>query len=90
MVQSGWSLTSPRAKWRSAWITTSSARCYWILRRGFNRLACGRPSDPDTGLVRFGSRDYDAAVGRWTARDPVLFDGGDSNLYVYVGNDPIN
>jgi RHS repeat-associated protein len=46
--------------------------------------------DPDTGLVHFGVRDYDAITGRWTAKDPILFDGGQSNLYVYVGNDPIN
>jgi RHS repeat-associated protein len=25
--------------------------------------------DPDTGLVRFGARDYDPEVGRWTAKD---------------------
>ena len=46
--------------------------------------------DPDTGLVRFGARDYDATIGRWTARDPILFQGGDSNLYGYVASDPIN
>jgi RHS repeat-associated protein len=46
--------------------------------------------DPDTGLVRFGVRDYDAFTGRWTARDPILFGGGDTNLYDYVGNDPVN
>jgi len=46
--------------------------------------------DPDTGLVRFGARDYDPEVGRWTSKDPLLFNGGDSNLYAYVGNDPIN
>jgi len=58
---------------------------------GFQPLGfAGGLYDPDTGLVRFGARDYDAAVGRWTARDPVLFDGGDTNLYVYVGIDPIN
>jgi len=46
--------------------------------------------DGDTGLVRFGARDYDARVGRWTAKDPIRFDGGQSNFYVYVGNDPVN
>ncbi len=46
--------------------------------------------DPDTGLVRFGARDYDPATGRWTAKDPILFGGGDANLYAYVGNDPVN
>ncbi|MDO4705749.1 MAG: RHS repeat-associated core domain-containing protein [Comamonadaceae bacterium] len=46
--------------------------------------------DPDTGLTRFGARDYDAETGRWTAKDPILFDGGDSNLYGYVLQDPVN
>ncbi len=46
--------------------------------------------DPDTGLVRFGYRDYDPEVGRWTAKDPFGFAGGDPNLYVYVFNDPVN
>lgn len=46
--------------------------------------------DTDTGLVRFGARDYDPALGRWTIKDPVGVEGGDTNLYAYVGNDPIN
>jgi RHS repeat-associated protein len=46
--------------------------------------------DLDTGLVRFGARDYDSESGRWTAKDPIGFDGGDSNIYAYVSNDPIN
>ncbi len=46
--------------------------------------------DPDTGLTRFGARDYDAEVGRWTAKDPILFRGGDTNLYGYVLQDPVN
>jgi RHS repeat-associated protein len=46
--------------------------------------------DEHTGLVRFGAREYDPEAGRWTARDPILFDGGDTNLYAYVGNDPVN
>lgn len=43
-----------------------------------------------TGLVRFGARDYDAEVGRWTSKDPIGFAGGDSGLYDYAGNDPVN
>jgi RHS repeat-associated protein len=46
--------------------------------------------DVDTKLIRFGSRDYDPETGRWTAKDPILFSGGDTNLYRYVFNDPIN
>jgi RHS repeat-associated protein len=50
----------------------------------------GGLADPTTGLVRFGRRDYDPAAGRWTARDPALFDSGAANLYAYAGNDPVN
>jgi len=46
--------------------------------------------DRDTGLVRHGARDYDPETGRWTAKDPVGFSGGDTNLFGYVFNDPIN
>ena len=45
--------------------------------------------DEDTGLVRFGFRDYDPEIGRWTAKDPIGFAGGDTNLYGYVGNEPV-
>jgi RHS repeat-associated protein len=46
--------------------------------------------DGHTGLTRFGARDYDAVTGRWTAKDPLVFESGASNLYAYVGGDPIN
>jgi RHS repeat-associated protein len=46
--------------------------------------------DKDTGLIRFGRRDYDPDSGRWTAKDPILFAGGDINLYGYCLNDPVN
>jgi RHS repeat-associated protein len=46
--------------------------------------------DKDTGLVRFGYRDYDPETGRWTAKDPILFAGGDTDLYGYCLNDPVN
>jgi RHS repeat-associated protein len=50
----------------------------------------GGLSDSDTGLVLFGARSYDAETGRWLSKDPILFGGGDTNLYGYVLNDPIN
>ena len=40
--------------------------------------------------MRFGARDYYAETGRWTAKDPLLFDGGDTNLYAYALGDPVN
>ena len=46
--------------------------------------------DRDTGLVRFGLRDYDPDNGRWTSKDPIGFNAGDGNLYAYVHNDPVN
>jgi RHS repeat-associated protein len=46
--------------------------------------------DLDTKLIRFGARDYDAETGRWTAKDPILFAGGDTNLFGYVLGDPLN
>ncbi|PXF55877.1 MAG: hypothetical protein C4B58_14500 [Deltaproteobacteria bacterium] len=46
--------------------------------------------DRDTGLVRFGYRDYDPDIGRWTAKDPIGFAGGDTDLYGYCLNNPIN
>ena len=50
----------------------------------------GGLDDRVTGLVRFGFRDLDTASGRWTARDPALYDGGQANLYTYVGGDPVS
>ena len=46
--------------------------------------------DPHTKLTRFGARDYDASVARWTAKDPVRFAGTETNLYAYAYNDPNN
>lgn len=46
--------------------------------------------DTDTGLVHFGAREYDPEIGRWTSKDPIRFDGDNSNLYAYIANDPVN
>jgi RHS repeat-associated protein len=49
----------------------------------------GGLADRETGLVRFGARDYDPSIGRWTQKDASGLGGG-LNVYAYVGNDPIN
>jgi RHS repeat-associated protein len=46
--------------------------------------------DVTTGAVRFGARDYDPMERRWVSKDPILFDGGQENIYVYAGDDPVN
>lgn len=46
--------------------------------------------DPQTKLVHFNAREYDTETGRWLSKDPILFSGGDTNLYGYVMNDPVN
>jgi RHS repeat-associated protein len=50
----------------------------------------GGIADGATWLVRFGWRDYEAGTGRWQSRDPILFRGGQANLFNYTFNDPLN
>jgi RHS repeat-associated protein len=57
-----------------------------ILPFGF----AGGLGDPATGLLRLGARDYDPIPGRWTAKDPIRFNGGDTNFYGYVLNNPVS
>lgn len=42
-----------------------------------------------TGIVRFGARDYDPQMRRWSQKDRVRFEGG-YNIYEYADDDPIN
>jgi len=46
--------------------------------------------DPDTGLVRFGARDHDGEVGRWTTKDDLSVLDAEPNRYSYGLLDPIN
>lgn len=50
----------------------------------------GRLCDPDTGLVRFGVRDYEAIFGRWILKDSVILGIPFLSLFVYSRDDPIN
>ena len=58
---------------------------------GFQPFAyVGGILDQHTKLTRFGARDYDAHSGRWTIKDPILFDDDSYNTYLYLLNDPVN
>jgi RHS repeat-associated protein len=58
---------------------------------GFQPLGFGGGfADTETGLIQLGLRFYDPETGRWISRDPLLFDGGSSNLYTYAAADPVN
>jgi RHS repeat-associated protein len=41
------------------------------------------------GFYYMRARYYDPAVRRFISEDPIGFEGGDLNLYAYVGNNPI-
>ncbi len=53
-------------------------------------LWTGREFDRVTGLQYNRARYYDPTTGRWTTEDPIGFASGDTNLYRYERNDPIN
>ena len=53
-------------------------------------LFTGREWDEEIDLYYYRARYYDATVGRFIGEDPIGFEAGDSNLYRYVENQPIN
>ena len=65
---------------------TSDSNTSYSVPFGF----AGGLHDKNTELVRFGLRDYDPSIGRWTAKDPIDFRGGEVNLFNYTGSDPMN
>ncbi|MEM4188741.1 MAG: RHS repeat-associated core domain-containing protein, partial [Candidatus Hadarchaeum sp.] len=46
--------------------------------------------DPHTRLVRFGARDYDPQVGRWTSKDPAGASRVQGQMYVYASASPMH
>ena len=49
----------------------------------------GQEFDAETGLYYYNARYYDPTIGRFISQDPMSFDAGDTNLYRYVGNNPM-
>ena len=50
----------------------------------------GREHDNETGLHYHRARYYNPELARWISEDPIEFNGGDTNLYRYSINNPIN
>jgi RHS repeat-associated protein len=70
-----------------------------VIYDSFGNISSGTPGryaytgqeyDADTGLYYYNARYYDPKVGRFISQDPIGFEGGDSNLYRYVGNNSVN
>jgi RHS repeat-associated protein len=53
---------------------------------GFN----GKQYDHESGLYYFFNRHYDPNSGRFVQEDPLQISAIESNLYVYVGSNPLN
>jgi RHS repeat-associated protein len=76
-------------------VTASTTRDPWgnpILLAGTEPLDLGYPGqwrDPATGLFQNWHRDYDPTLGRYAQADPLGLGGG-SNVFAYVGGDPVN
>jgi len=49
-----------------------------------------RERDKESNLYFYRARYYDPSIGRFVSVDPIGFEGGDVNLYAYVGSNPAN
>jgi RHS repeat-associated protein len=50
----------------------------------------GREFDAETNLYFYRARYYNPSLQRFISEDPTEFDSGDTNLYAYVGNNPLS
>lgn len=50
----------------------------------------GREWEYEAGMYFYRTRYYSPDIGRFVSQDPISFAGGDTNLYRYVANSPIN
>lgn len=50
----------------------------------------GQIAFAEAQLYHYKARAYDPVMGRFLQTDPIGFEGGDTNLYAYVGGDPEN
>jgi RHS repeat-associated protein len=57
---------------------------------GNSRLFAGGEWIAEAAVYDLRNRVYSPHLGRFHQPDPMQFDGGDANLYRYVGNNPVN
>ena len=67
----------------------------WVVRPGGSLYVWahyhqGLRFDASIGLYENRERWYSPSLGRFTSQDPIGFAGGYFNLYVYIGNGPVN
>jgi RHS repeat-associated protein len=97
-----WSLTDQLGTVKD-WVNNSGSVANHVVYDAFGRIVSqsnpalgsrygftGREFDAETGLYYYRSRYYNPAIGRFIGEDAIGFDGGDVNLYRYVGNNSIN
>jgi RHS repeat-associated protein len=56
----------------------------------FRYTYTGQEYDSASGLYYYNNRWYDASLGKFISQDPISFSAGDTNLYRYCGNNPVN
>jgi RHS repeat-associated protein len=66
------------------WTTRGSSQYAWVHNHQGGR------HEVVTGLYHFRHRDLNPTLGRWLQLDPSDFAAGDTNLYRYVHNSPVN
>jgi RHS repeat-associated protein len=73
---------------QSASLTASTPPGFYYTGRRFDPETAGSASQP-YGVYYYRARIYAPTWGRFMQPDPIGYGGG-SNLYAYVGNDPLN
>ncbi len=66
----------------ASWTTIGSSAYGWQYLHQGGRL------DASSGLYYFRNRDYSPTLGRWVTMDPIRYEAGGSNLYLYIKNNP--
>src|SRR5262249_61905835 len=72
-----------------SWTGLDASGYNWVhLHQGGRYFRFATVAANEAGLYHFRNRELSAALGRWMQMDPIGFEGGDRNLYSYVGNSP--